>query len=219
MDISSFTDSTRQELDSIIEITRKKLDTELQEMFSEIINEENIPILPPERRNEDYIITIYVTPEPLTKTTKKNRSAKNVLQKLAVRFCTMPEFDIQKLHDSGKLAGSIELIWNILKTEYVLPTKKKLYSWSRAFFTPVSKMYKEQFGLTLTMLPFEVSLDKENNLYISKLPTFCDLWFLDENHKNNKNNYKNRFDNNAFLERQARSIIKLTSDTNLFYKA
>lgn len=199
MDISSVTKSVSE-----------KINSELRERLSEIIDDYSIPVFPTtQEKDEECLLTIYVSPE----STKKNKKNKTVLPKLKIEFNTYSEFDLDKLREESIYISDISYIWSILKAEYAEPARKQISSWSRQLFTALRKMYKESYDLELLMLPFEIYIDENDIMYISRLPKFEDLWFYD------KTTTDRRLNTQIFLEDQAKSIIDVANRSDFFNKS
>ena len=193
------------DVSSVIEQVRKNLDENLRCCLSETINEEEIPILPIEKRNEDMCITIFAKIDQ-----KFSKKHKNAPPKIIVEFSSETDFDHQKLRTNHKPIVSIQFIYTLVKDSCLQSTQRDISCWAQYLFRDARKLYKMDYELELLMLPFEVSFDEDDNLYISRLPSFNDLWFL------NPYNSKERLSNDEFINNQASAIIKLTEKGPLF---
>lgn len=194
------------ETSAVVERVTRNFNNELRTSLLETISEEEIPFCTPAERNEDRAITIFVSVD-----SKFNKKKKNVPPKLNIQFSVILDFDIQKIRKEKQAIMDLQFIWNIVKDTLYSDTRRNISYWSREMFRTVRKLYKNDYDLNLFLFPFEVCFDESDKLYVSRLPNFEDLMFLDPNDPKN-----NLLDNKEFIQKQAMSIIEISNKTYLF---
>ena len=116
-----------------------------------------------------------------------------------------PDFKKKNEHD----LRPINFLWGELEdiTEFA-DTKTRIIAWCRSIFSELSKTYKDEYGITLYLMPMEFYLPNYKGLCISKIPKFEDLVFL------NSDTHV-RISSDTIIKQRAESIKEL-SQTSFF---
>lgn len=190
------------DVSSVMQKVADNFNNELRETILEALEVVEIPVCPPEERNEKYLLTIFVTD---TNTKRKKNGKRNPASQLKIQFTDTPEKDLTKSkHD---MLLDIAFIWNILKAEYVEYSRRKISALSREIFKKLTKLYEEN-DLHLVRVSFELSIDENGNLKFSKFPEFKNLLFSDTK------NYSEYISGEDFLASQANSILAYLENSN-----
>ena len=181
---------------NIIQRITQNLNADLNGVLMETVETHEIPMWPHELRDEDMCITIFAK-NANPKFTKKNK-CKTAVPRLDITHVLGSEFSLEALEDQRIKPTTLFFLYPELKPECLEPVTAKIKYWSRTLFTAAQKWYRKSNDIELVMLPFEICLDYDDNTYLSRLPNFCDLRFIDKQNK--------LFDNNAFIASQAAAI-------------
>ena len=187
--------------ESMVNRVVDSLNRDLEVAFNEVIKDYDIKVYSDDStKNPDTSLTVFVssnTPKP--KTSKKNKKLKQF--DLQIAYSLYLTFDVQYLYSIGMEPIKLSMIFMHTQAEYSQMIYNRISYWSKALFKKIHALF-EVYGLNLNMLPFEIYADKNNVLYISKLPTFNDLSFFDSK------DVDKLLDKNAFIEKQANGLLE-----------
>lgn len=180
------------------------LEHELEDALNQVIQTYEIPLfLDESQKNAEMAYSVFVSANSPTPK-KKSKKSKNMQANVAIGYSPNLTFDVDYLNSVGLAPYKLSLIYMYTKAECTQAIYNRISYWSKALFKKVSKVF-ECYGLDLNMLPYEIYGDIDNNLYISKLPTFSDLKFFDNNDSTKV------LDKNEFIRKQAEGLIDTAS--------
>lgn len=186
---------------SMTERVIDSLNHDLEVAFKEVIKDYDIKtFLDDSTKNPETSITVFVssyTPKP--KTSKKNKKFKQF--DLRIAYSPYLTFDVPYLISIGQAPYKLDIIYIHTKAEKTQFIYNRISYWSKALFKKIYGLF-EEYGINLCMLPFEIYSDENDELYISKLPTFNDLTFFD------KKNFLQKLDKDAFVQELANGLIE-----------
>ena len=186
---------------TMINRVRDSLNHDLSTALHEVIKDYDIPLYEDDStKNSDTAITIFVSSKnPKPKTSKKNKKF-NVFD-LNIAYSLELTFDLKSLIGTKQSPLSLNIIYMQTKPEKTQIVMNRINFWSKALFKKVYFLF-EEYGLNLSMLPFEFYGDINDEFYISKLPTFDDLCFFDKKDQNKE------LDKDVFIQEQVNGLIE-----------
>ena len=185
---------------SLVDRVVDSLNHDLSVAFKEVIEKYDIKLHLDNNstKTRDTSIVIFVnnkTPKP--KTSKKNKKLKQF--DLSFAYSLYLNFDLSNLigHDVEPI--KLQFLYMHTKPECFQPMYNRILYWSKPLFKKVYETF-EEYGIYLSTLPYEIYADENDELHISRLPTFNDLIFFD------KTDPSKTLDKSLFIEEQAKSL-------------
>lgn len=177
------------------------LNHDLSTALHEVIKDYDIKLCEDDStKNLDTALSIYVSSNSLKpKTSKKNKKVR--IFDLKIAYSLELTFDLKYLSSIKQPPYKLEIIYMHTKAEKTQMIYNRITYWSKALFKKIYVLF-EEYDLNLSMLPFEIFADENDELYISKLPTFNDLYFFD------KNDSSKELDKNIFIQKQVDGLIE-----------
>ena len=161
----------------IIQRVTQNFNSELQETLLDELETYDISTYPSEQpKCEDMCITVFA--KPVTPKVRKKYKSKTSTTELDITFVVDTEFDLEKLAARKINPSKLIFLTISLEADSFESSVGKIKFWSRILFKAAERLYRDK-SLQLVLFPFEIYFDTSNNIYISRLPEFKDLRFLD----------------------------------------
>ena len=169
-----------------------QLNEELRTTILQAISKSNLPCNL-ESEQTCKFLTLFITLDGETGKSKKKLSKyEKTHPAIDISYTWERNFDYKALVE---LATSVEkrnetvlaklfLIHSDLENhEWYGPITNSLKTWSKSIFHATHNFFYEKYGLKLYRLPLEVYVNSPEDMYITKIPAFEDLWFFEGSSK------------------------------------
>lgn len=166
-----------------------QLNEELRSKILEAISRSKLPCN--FESEETYkFLTLFITLDGETGKSKKKLSKyEKTHPAIDISYSWERNFDYKALVKLAETAddtilAKLFLIHHDLESHtWYAPITNNLKSWSKVIFHTVYNFFLEKYGLKLYRLPLEVYVNTPEDMYISKIPAFEDLWFFENSSK------------------------------------
>lgn len=169
------------------------IENTLRQRFLSTMDAHNIPYVLDKKCNPDFLVTFFVTNDDIPLPKKQATKYRITHPKIKITFSLAGSFDYEELlkslysketYSSNKSADDniilrdFSLLHSILRPDCAVEILSKIQIWAKDLLYNLLPMYKDSYCLTLARLPFEMYLESDTKMWITKLPSFMDLAFV-----------------------------------------